>query len=264
MVFAPVGIRCPDHASVGGGAKPRPARTARQMQMTFARHPAPVTVVLIVANLVVFVAMLATGGSVGNTFQSSLFQNGALVGALVGHGDWWRLFTATFLHASFIHVALNMFVLWVIGTVVEQALGSWRFILIYLVSGLAGSAGALLIPLSHSGGQFTMQYNPFVATVGASGAIFGIMGSLLVLEYLQTGSLAGQAMAMIVVNLVIGFAVPNISIGGHLGGLIGGILATYALVRTRYRRPNFIGPAMVVLVGVLSVALALARTRGRI
>jgi membrane associated rhomboid family serine protease len=234
------------------------------MRGTFVRHPAPITVALIVANLVVFLAMLATGGSLGNTFQSSLFQNGALVGILVGNGDWWRLFTATFLHASLIHVALNMFVLWVIGTVVEQALGSLRFILVYLVSGLAGSAGALLIPITHSGGTITMQYNAFVATVGASGAIFGIMGSLLVLEYLQTGSLAGQAMAMIVVNLVIGFAVPNISIGGHLGGLIGGIVATYALVRTRYRRPNFIGPALVVLVGVLSVALALARTRGRV
>jgi membrane associated rhomboid family serine protease len=263
MVFAPVGIRCPDHASVGA-PKQNPVCTVRQVRGTFTRHPAPVTVALIVANLVVFLAMLATGGSLGNTFLSSLFQDGALVGAFVGQGDWWRLFTATFLHASIVHVALNMFVLWVIGTVVEQALGSWRFILVYLVSGLAGSAGALLIPFTHSGGTFTMQYNAFVPTVGASGAIFGIMGSLLVLEYLQTGSLAGQAMAMIVVNLVISFAVPNISIGGHVGGLIGGIVATYALVRTRYRRPTYIGPILVVLVGVLSIALALARTRGNI
>ena len=98
---------------------------------------------------------------------------------------------------------MNMFVLWVIGNVVEQALGSWRYILVYLASGLAGSAGALLIPLTRSGGGFTMQYNAFVPTVGASGAIYGIMGSLLVLEYLATGSLAGQAMAMIVLNLFI-------------------------------------------------------------
>src|SRR5436190_11166356 len=126
MVFAPVGIRCPDHASVGG-TKPTATRTVRQVQGTFRRHPAPVTVVLIAANLVVFLAMLSTGGSVGNTFFSSLFQRGALVGAFVGTGEWWRLFTAMFLHASFVHVAMNMFVLWVIGNVVEQALGSWRF-----------------------------------------------------------------------------------------------------------------------------------------
>jgi membrane associated rhomboid family serine protease len=263
MVFAPVGIRCPEHASVGG-TKPSPTRTVRQVSGTFRRHPAPVTVVLIAANLVVFLAMLSTGGSAGNTFFSSLFQRGALVGAFVGNGEWWRLFTAMFLHASFVHVAMNMFVLWVIGNVVEQALGSWRFILVYLASGLAGAAGALLIPISRAGGGIVMAYNPLVPTVGASGAIYGIMGSLLVLEYLATGSFAGQAMAMIVLNLFISFAIPNISIGGHIGGLIGGIIATYALVRTRYKRPSYIGPMLVVLVGVVSVALALARTKGTI
>jgi membrane associated rhomboid family serine protease len=263
MVFAPVGIRCPDHASIGA-PKPSAARTARQVRGTFTRHPAPVTLSLIIVNFVVFVAMVSTGGSIGNTYFSSLFQNGALVGQLVGQGDWWRLATSMFLHASFIHVAMNMFVLWAIGTVVEQALGSWRFILVYLVSGLAGSAGALLLPLTRIGGHLTMHYYPGLPTVGASGAIFGIMGSLLVLEYLATGSLAGQAMALIVVNLFIGLALPNISIGGHIGGLIGGIAATYVLMRMRYRRPAFLGPALVVLVGVVSVALALARSRGRV
>ena len=263
MVFAPVGIRCPDHANIGA-PRPSATRTARQVRGTFTRHPAPVTLGLIIVNFVVFIAMLATGGSFGNTFYSSLFQNGALVGGLVGQGDWWRLVTAMFLHASFVHVAMNMFVLWAIGTVVEQALGSWRFILVYLVSGLAGSAGALLLPIARVGGSFTMHYNPYVPTVGASGAIWGIIGSLLILEYMATGSFAGQAMGLIVLNLFISFAIPNISIGGHIGGLIGGIAATYVLVRTRYRRPTFIGPALVVLVGVVSVALALARTRGRV
>ncbi len=104
-----------------------------------------------------------------------------------------------------------MLALWWLGSVVEQALGTWRFLLVYFVSGLAGSAGALLLS------------NPGQLTVGASGAIYGILGALLILEWLQTGSLAGPAMTLIVLNLAFSFAIPGISIGGHLGGLVGGI-----------------------------------------
>ena len=94
-----------------------------------------------------------------------------------------------FLHGSMIHLAFNMLALYWLGTIVEQALGTRRFLLVYFVSGLAGSAGALWLS------------SPIEVTVGASGAIFGILGALLVLEYLATGSLAGQAMGLIVVNL---------------------------------------------------------------
>jgi len=95
--------------------------------------------------------------------------------------------------------------------------------------------------------------------VGASGAIFGLMGALLVLEYHSTGSLAGEAMTLIVLNLVITFAIPNISIGGHIGGLFGGIVATFALMRLRYRGPAFLAPAVVVAVGLASLAVAYVR-----
>ncbi|HEX5583435.1 rhomboid family intramembrane serine protease, partial [Gaiella sp.] len=100
---------------------------------------------------------------------------------------------------------------------------------------------------------------PFAVTLGASGAIFGIMGALLVLEYVATGSFAGQALALIVINLAITFAIPNISIGGHVGGLIGGVLATFALAHFRHARPVWIGPALVVAVGVASLVVAYAR-----
>jgi membrane associated rhomboid family serine protease len=166
-----------------------------------------------------------------------------------------------FLHGGVLHIAFNMLALWWLGSVVEQALGPLRFILLYLAGGLAGSAGALVIPITHVSGGWSSAYDPFTPTVGASGAIFAILGALLVLEYMQTGSLAGQAMSMIVLNLALSAAIPNISIGGHLGGLIGGITGTFALSRTRYMRPRWIGPALVVLVGAISVALAIARAK---
>ena len=94
------------------------------------------------------------------------FENGALAGPLVAHGDWWRLFTAAFLHYGPLHLGMNMLALFLIGSVVEQALGHLRFLALYLAAGLAGSAGALLL-------------TPNAPTVGASGAIFGVLGALL-------------------------------------------------------------------------------------
>ena len=156
-----------------------------------------------------------------------------------------------FLHGSLLHLAFNMLALYWLGTIVEQALGTPRFLLVYFVSGLAGSAGALWFS------------SAFAVTVGASGAIFGLIGALLILEYLSTGSLFGQAMALIVVNLALTFAVPNISIGGHLGGLVGGIAATFALMRYPTRGPQrTVGMLVAVGVGVASVAIAYARVRG--
>jgi membrane associated rhomboid family serine protease len=157
-----------------------------------------------------------------------------------------------FLHGGVLHIAFNMFALWWLGSIVEQLIGPVRFLLVYLASGLAGSAGALLLT------------NPNVPTVGASGAIFGILGALLILEFMQTGSLAGQAMTMIVINLALTAAIPGISIGGHLGGLVGGIVGTFALAKTRYIRPRWIGPAIVVGVGAVSVVVAIARAKGTI
>ena len=120
-----------------------------------------------------------------------------------------------FLHASILHIGFNMYALWVIGTPVEQYLGRARFVGLYFVSGLAGSAGGLL-------------QAPHSPILGASGAIFGILGAMLIIEYQVTGRLAGNALTFIVINLVISFAIPNISWGGHVGGLIGGILIMLA------------------------------------
>ena len=169
-------------------------------------------------------------------------------------GDWWRLITAAFLHANVIHIAFNMFALWVIGGPVEQYLGRARYLGLYLVAGLAGSAGALV-------------QAPMAVTVGASGAIFGILGALLILEWQATGRLAGQAMTLIVINLAFSFTFSGISWGGHVGGLIAGILVTLAYARwgrghAAYGRLGLAGVAGLVVIAAASVALAYWKVRG--
>jgi membrane associated rhomboid family serine protease len=247
MTFAPVGIRCPEHANVGG--KQSPARTLQNVRRTTRSLAAPATIALIALNVVVYLITVSQGGGI-NLPGGQLFSDWALQGNAVSNGDWWRLVTAMFLHGSILHIGFNMLALYWLGTIIEQALGTPRFLLVYFVSGLAGSAGAL---------WFSSQ---FAVTVGASGAIFGLIGALLILEYLATGSLMGQAMVLILINLAFTFAVPGISIGGHLGGLAGGIVATYGLMRYRGPRHQALGYLIAVGVGVASFVLAYVRVRG--
>src|ERR1700693_2573264 len=166
MVFAPVGIRCPDHAGrVQGAAR----MTTGVRGAAFGATGALVTKTMIAINVLVFLACLAQGSSVNQT-SGSIFEKGALyVHGGLDQGEWWRLITAAFLHGSILHIGMNMVVLWIVGAPVEQAIGRGRFLVLYLVSGLAGSAGALI-------------FSPNAITVGASGAIFGILGAALVLE----------------------------------------------------------------------------------
>ncbi len=249
MTFAPVGIKCPDHAGVGAPrqAAQRATQPARQARRTIAGFEAPATVGLVALNVLVYLLTVYQGTGIGRP-GGELFEKGALIGAAISvDGDWYRLVTAMFLHASLLHLAFNMLALYWLGTVVEQALGTSRFLLLYFVSGIAGSAGALALS------------DPFAVTVGASGAIYGILGALLVLEYRATGTFAGPALGLIVVNLALSFAIPNISIGGHLGGLAGGILATFALAHFRYARPRSLGPALVVLIAFASIVVAYVR-----
>jgi membrane associated rhomboid family serine protease len=254
--FAPVGVRCPDHATASGRRpatriRPRPVRRASGVAL--ASGSAPVTRALIAINVAVYLITASQGGGF-NAPGGSLFNKWILYGPLVAHGDWWRLVTAMFLHASVIHIGFNMFALYFIGTPVEQYLGKARYLGLYLVSGLAGSAGGLL-------------QSPHTPILGASGAIFGILGALLILEWQVTGRLAGNAMTWIVINLAISFAIPNISWGGHVGGLIGGILITLAYAewrrgRAQYGNLDIAGILGLFIVAAGSVALAYWKVRG--
>ncbi len=245
MTVAPVGIRCPEHS----GKASRPARVTRSARrLSFESSGAYVTKALVGLNVAIYFAQLAMGASV-NADRGWIFTHGALYGPSVEHGDWWRLIAAAFLHYGPLHLGMNMLALWWLGSPVEVALGRGRFLLLYLASGLAGSAGALID-------------RPLAVTVGASGAIFGILGAGLILEWRATGSLAGNYLTLIAVNLAFTFGFRgNIAVGGHIGGLIGGILGTLALARfgrghAAYGRLGLIGIAGLVGVGVLSIVLA--------
>jgi membrane associated rhomboid family serine protease len=245
MVFTPVGIKCAEHAGVPTGTE-RVVQGARRFGLE--GGGALLTKILIGLNVLVFLWQVGAGGTL-NDPDGYPYLNGALNGFLVADGEWWRLFTSMFLHGSVIHLGLNMLFLWWIGAPVEQALGRARYALVYLVSGLAGSTGALLLT------------NPEAVTVGASGALFGILGAAFVFERQRNYVLGGGALTIIVLNLAFTFAIPGISIGGHLGGLAGGALSALALSRlgrahATYGNPGLAGIAGVVAVGVASVAIA--------
>jgi len=253
MTPAAVGLRCPDHAG-----NPRLARTVQRRGIQRAPQrlrgtEALVTKALIAVNVAIYLITAVQGNGI-NAPGGTLFAKMFLFGPAVAQGDWWRLITAAFLHASVLHIGFNMLALWWIGAPVEQYLGRVRYLGLYLVSGLAGSAGALVL-------------TPVAVTVGASGAIFGILGAMLILEWQTTGRLAGNAMTLIVINLAISFSFAGISIGGHIGGLIGGILVTLAYARwgrghAVYGRLGPSGVAGLVAVAVASVVVAYLKVRG--
>jgi len=252
--MTPVGPRCPDHATQGRPRLRAPATERAARRIAYIRTDQPfVSYGLIGLNVLVYLITVAQGAGI-NSPGGSLFDKWLLFGPAVAKGDWWRLITAAFLHANILHIGLNMLAVGWLGAPVERFIGHARYLALYLVSGLAGSAGALIA-------------TPTSPTVGASGAIFGILGALLIIEYQATGSLAGQAFTLIVINLAFSFTVSGISVGGHIGGLVGGIAAMLALSRfgrghVAYGRPGLVGIAALVAVGALSVAVAYWKVRG--
>lgn len=198
-----------------------------------ARALPPVTTALLIANVVIFFvpALLDNFGVqiFGERVSEVLFIFGAKINTAIAAGEIWRLFTATFLHASVIHIGFNGFALYSLGADIERAYGTRRFAAVYLAGGLMGSLVSYLL-----------QPNP---SVGASGAIFGLMGALGVFFYRGRAVFGGasqQVLASMImtalINLGIGFSTPFIDNWGHIGGLIGGTLAALALA------PNFVAP----------------------
>jgi membrane associated rhomboid family serine protease len=251
MTMAPVGLRCPDHSG-----KPRGAAklTHGARRWSYGSTGSIVTKALIGINVLVYLLEIADGGAI-NAPGATFVNRWALNGSDVAHGGWFRLITAGFLHANLLHLGLNMLILWLVGSQLEEVLGRSRYLLLYLVSLLAGSAGALL-------------QSPAGTTVGASGAIFGLFGALLVLEYFATGQIVGsQAFGLIAINLIFSFTFNGISWGGHIGGLVGGILGTLALARFRRAHPGYaqlslVSVAGLLAVGIASIAVAYWKVRG--
>jgi membrane associated rhomboid family serine protease len=236
MTSTPVGMRCPECA--------QQRTTVRRGAGAFASAKTPyATYALIAINVVAFIAELGGGG--GAT-SGQLVQDGGIQGPAIADGDWFRIITGGFLHAGPLHLLFNMYVLYVAGTLLEPGIGTPRFLAIYFISLLSGSFGALLL-------------DPNSLTVGASGAIFGLMAAVLVVARGRgMEELASQFGLFIVLNLVLTFAIPNISLGGHLGGLIGGGLAALLLVGVERQAPARVGTAFEIGGLVLLLALAVA------
>ena len=253
--MTPVGPRCPDHATQGRPRNAAPARQRTMRRVTSLSTETPyVTWTLIGVNVIVYLISISQAGGTINSPSGIFLAKWGLYGPAVANGDWWRLITAAFLHASILHIGLNMLALVWLGAPVERYLGHLQYLGLYLVAGLAGSAGALIA-------------TPTGLTVGASGAIFGILGALLIIEYQATGNIAGQAFTLILINLAFSFTVNGISVGGHIGGLIGGIAAALALTRfgrtsLAYGRPGLTGMVALVGVGILSIVISYWKVRG--
>lgn len=239
MTSTPVGMRCPECA--------RQKSKVRTLSST-STEPS-LTYLLIGLNVLVFLGGLLGGGGPSVTSASStLVSDGGLSRVAIENGEYYRLLTSGFLHAGFAHLLFNMFSLYILGTLLEPAVGRLRFGLIYFTSLLAGSFGALLL-------------SPNGLTVGASGAIFGLMGAAAVVMRGRGMNLMESGLGIwIVLNLVLTFTISGISIGAHVGGLIGGTLAALVLfdVRDRMRLPEFAGAALCVVVALAAVAGAIA------
>jgi membrane associated rhomboid family serine protease len=252
MVFSAVGIKCPECAGRPAGAK---RAVSRARSVTGKGTGFIVTHTLIVVNILVYLIQATGGGTLSNP-AGKIFQEGFLRVYELAAGEWWRLVTNAFLHGSPIHLLFNMLMLWWFGRPLEALLGRVRFLAVYFLSVIAGSAGALLL-------------SPTAATIGASGAVFGILGAGLVLERNRINVFGGSALIIVLFNLSFTLLVnPSyISIGGHVGGLIGGALAVIVLSRfgrghAVYGRFDPVVAAGLVGIVAVSVAIAYLRVRG--
>jgi membrane associated rhomboid family serine protease len=246
MTHAAVGIRCPECAG---------KRTvAQQAGFTLPRAPI-VTYALIAANIALFVLTNKVGASSGIGFGgatlNSLGNRLVLFGPAVANGQDYRLLSAAFIHFGILHIAVNMYALYLLGGVFERYAGHLRFAAVYFTAALAGSFGALIL-------------SPNAATAGASGAIFGVMGALFVLERQRGMALLQSPIGgLILINLIITFGIPGISVGGHIGGLIGGALAGFALSgygrgHMAYGRLGVLSVIGIAAIAIVSVAGSLA------
>lgn len=248
MTPASVGFQCPE--CVRGAAKRSPVIRFADMR---AGRPV-VTELLIALNVIGLIAVVATGGSLFNgggtaTDRGLLIGSGMVAGgggglfqvSFVGvaHGEWWRIVTGGFLHSGVLHLGMNMLLLYLLGAQLEPLLGRARFLALYLACLVAGAFGVLLI-------------SPHSATVGASGAVFGLMGAAVIAQRRAGIDVWRNGIGgLVAVNLLLTFAVPGISVGGHVGGLVAGVVvgAVVFALDSAVRRP-WAGTAACVVITI--------------
>jgi membrane associated rhomboid family serine protease len=228
MTPTPVGMRCPECSQ-----QKTQVRNLRSMAVE------PIaTYILLALNVAVF---FGAASSVNARDQMVLF------GPSVADGEYWRLITSGFLHIEIFHVIMNLLALFWLGRMIEPALGHARFVAIYLVSLLTGSLGVLILSWDSP-------------TLGASGAVYGLLGAAIVMARNRNiGLMQSGLLPILALNLGITFLIPNISIGGHIGGLVGGMVTTFVIEELSQRRRNSLPLAVAssVLIGVVAVAVSL-------
>ncbi|HET8559717.1 MAG TPA: rhomboid family intramembrane serine protease [Marmoricola sp.] len=266
MRSAAVGFQCPECVREGArstrqGRGPYGGRVAVNAQL--------VTLTLLGINVLVWLAIQATGGSRSRLVDVLAILPAGHCGAGgggyypsvpeaachglnlhwvpgVADGAWWQLLTAVFTHVAIVHIGVNMLTLWFLGPPLEAMLGRARFVAVYLVSGLTGSTAVMLFSDPHS------------QTLGASGAIFGLLGALLVVAIKVRGNVQ-VLLFWLAVNLVFTFTVSGISWQGHVGGLVGGMLLAGAMVYAPRTRRALVQWGSVALLTVAALAVVAAR-----
>jgi membrane associated rhomboid family serine protease len=265
MIPAPVGHQCPE--CVAEARREYRQGPGRQIAVANLRAT-PVTKILLIAMAIGYVWELVVAGGPAALFGGpgvrDLIDAGALVpviGGTVAHpiggilgGEWWRLLSSMFLHAGLIHLALNSYVLWIFGVEIERQIGRLVMLAVFLVTGVfAGATSFAFAP-------------GYVIAVGASGAIFGLVGAFIAYNYLRRQHVMAQArlrgaLTMLLINLVIGFSIPGIDWRAHVGGLVAGLVAGFAVDPSRpaaLRRTFATVGLLALLVG--AVALVVIRT----
>ena len=238
MRDASVGFQCPECIAEGRKSVRAP-RTITGGAISM--RAGAVSMGLLGINVVVFLLQLVTEGNV-----NSVFQLGAMQGYAVADGDYWRLFTAAFLHAGILHIAFNMYALYLFGPYVERALGTTRFVIAYVTMAVASSVFVYWLT------------DPQVATIGASGAVFGLFGLTLVL-LIRTRQDVRGLLVLLAINGFISLQA-NISWQGHLGGFVTGVLLGLALAYAPRDRRSAFQLAAFVLTWVVIVGAVVART----
>ncbi|MGH2871868.1 MAG: rhomboid family intramembrane serine protease [Solirubrobacteraceae bacterium] len=235
MTPTPVGMRCPECAR---------QRTKGKKMRSLPSAPV-MTQILIAMNVAVFLGEVATGtplGGISGSAFGTLYTKGALFGPYIvaPQHEYYRLLTSGFLHDGLLHIAFNMWFLYIMGALLEPAIGRLKFAVVYFVSLLAGSFGALLL-------------TPDAPTAGASAACFGILGALMVVAHNRGMNVWRSGLGLtVIINVVFDLTVPGISIGGHIAGFIAGGICGWLIVQYGERR----GQHAVVLVGCALVAVA--------
>ncbi|MGB9377584.1 MAG: rhomboid family intramembrane serine protease [Mycobacteriales bacterium] len=246
MTAASVGFQCPECLREGNRSV-RTGRTAFGGRVTGRSNA--VTIGIIGINVAVFLLVAATTpAALTAGVVTTIHERFALIGSQVATGQYYRVFTSAFLHYGPLHLAFNMYALWLFGQELERLYGRLRFIAIYLISAFGGGVLAYLIS------------NPNRALAGASGAVFGLFGAYFITAR-KMGAQTGGLIALVAINLALGFVIPNIGWQAHVGGLITGAAFTAVLAYApRGPQRTLIQVVGGVVIVVLLVVVMLART----